>query len=54
MTEPTLHPVAEGDLVELLPLMRRYCDFYGKAPADEALLAMARALIADPDGEIAE
>jgi GNAT superfamily N-acetyltransferase len=39
------------DLPELLPLMRGYCDFYEVAPADEALLAMARTLIADPERE---
>ena len=39
--------VVEGDLGDLLPLMRSYCDFYEVAPADDALLAMSRALIAD-------
>jgi GNAT superfamily N-acetyltransferase len=43
--------VAEPDLAELLPLLRAYCDFYGVAPDDEALLAISRALIADPDRE---
>jgi GNAT superfamily N-acetyltransferase len=43
--------VAERDLDELLPLMRAYCDFYEVAPSDEALLAMSRALIADPQRE---
>jgi GNAT superfamily N-acetyltransferase len=43
--------VAEADLVELLPLMRSYCDFYEVAPRDEDLLAMSRALIADPERE---
>ena len=46
-----LHLVEESDLPELLPLMRGYCDFYEVAPADDALLAMARTLIADPAGE---
>jgi GNAT superfamily N-acetyltransferase len=41
--------VSEQDLPDLLPLMRAYCDFYDVAPSDEALLTMARALIADPD-----
>ena len=41
--------VAEDDLPDLLPLMRGYCDFYEVAPADEALLAMSRALIEDPE-----
>ena len=43
--------VGEADLTELLPLMRGYCDFYEVAPGDEALLAMSRALIADPARE---
>lgn len=40
--------VVEDDMPELLPLMRGYCDFYSVAPADSALLAMSRALVADP------
>jgi GNAT superfamily N-acetyltransferase len=40
--------VGEGDLSELLPLVRGYCDFYEVSPTDEALLALSRALIADP------
>ena len=43
--------VTEADLPELLPLMRGYCDFYEVDPSDEDLLAMSRALIADPDRE---
>jgi GNAT superfamily N-acetyltransferase len=43
--------VTEDDLPDLLPLMRGYCDFYEVAPPDEALLAMSRALIADPERE---
>jgi GNAT superfamily N-acetyltransferase len=39
------------DLPELLELMRGYCDFYEVAPSDEALLAMSRALLADPERE---
>jgi GNAT superfamily N-acetyltransferase len=42
-------PVTEADLPELLPLMRGYCDFYEVDPSDDALLAMSRELIADPD-----
>jgi ribosomal protein S18 acetylase RimI-like enzyme len=41
--------VAEPDLPELLPLMRGYCDFYEVSPSDDALLSLARALIADPE-----
>lgn len=43
--------VAEADLPDLLPLMRAYCDFYEVAPSDEALLGLARSLLADPDCE---
>jgi len=42
---------AEQDLGDLLPLLRGYCDFYEVAPADERLLAVSRALIADPERE---
>jgi GNAT superfamily N-acetyltransferase len=43
--------VADSDLPELLPLMRGYCDFYEVDPSDDALLAMSRELIADPEKE---
>jgi len=43
--------VGEADLSELLPLMRGYCDFYEAAPSDDELLALSRALIADPERE---
>jgi GNAT superfamily N-acetyltransferase len=43
--------VGEGELDELRPLLRAYCDFYAAAPADEALDELSRALIGDPDGE---
>jgi GNAT superfamily N-acetyltransferase len=43
--------VGEEDLDELLPLMRGYCDFYEVSPSDDALFALARALIADPERE---
>ena len=43
--------VEAADFPELLPLMRGYCDFYGVAPSDDALLAMSRALLDDPDRE---
>jgi GNAT superfamily N-acetyltransferase len=46
-----VEPVAEPDLHDLLPLMRAYCDFYGSAPGDDALLAMSRTLLADPERE---
>jgi GNAT superfamily N-acetyltransferase len=40
--------VTEADLAELLPLMRAYCDFYATAPSDQELLALSRALLAEP------
>ena len=43
--------VGEGDLADLLPLMRGYADFYEVEPSDDALLALSRALIADPERE---
>jgi len=47
----TIAVVGENDLVDLLPLMRGYCDFYETKPSDEALLAISAALIADPARE---
>jgi len=46
-----IEAVAERDLGELLGLMRGYCDFYEVSPPDEQLLAMSRALLADPERE---
>jgi GNAT superfamily N-acetyltransferase len=51
LTDVTIAPVGDDDLAELLPLLRAYCDFYRVAPRDEDLLALCRALIADPDRE---
>jgi GNAT superfamily N-acetyltransferase len=48
---PAIAVAGEDDLPELLALMRAYCDFYEVAPSDEALLALSRALIADPERE---
>ena len=48
---PEIALVGEADLDALLPLMRAYCDFYAVAPPDERLLALSRALIADPERE---
>jgi GNAT superfamily N-acetyltransferase len=46
-----INTVTEADLPELLALMRGYCDFYEVDPSDEALLAMSRTLLADPELE---
>ena len=43
--------VTPTDLADLLPLVRSYCDFYDVTPADAALLALSRELIADPERE---
>jgi GNAT superfamily N-acetyltransferase len=43
--------VSADELAELLPLLRAYCDFYDVSPSDEALLALSRSLIADPERE---
>jgi GNAT superfamily N-acetyltransferase len=51
VNDSTITVVTEGDLPELLPLMRGYCDFYGVSPTDDALLGLARSLIADPERE---
>jgi GNAT superfamily N-acetyltransferase len=51
VSEQTIAVVGESDLDALLPLVRGYCDFYGVSPSDEALLALSRALIADPERE---
>jgi len=41
----------EHDLPELLGLVRAYLDFYEVDPSDEAMLALSRSLIADPQLE---
>ena len=47
----TIERVTKTDLTELLPLMRAYCDFYEVAPSDDELMALSRALLADPERE---
>jgi ribosomal protein S18 acetylase RimI-like enzyme len=51
MSDLRIDTIGEDDLAELLPLMRGYSDFYEVDPPDDALLALARALIADPERE---
>jgi hypothetical protein len=51
VTEVTITRVGINDLTDLLPLLRAYCDFYCVAPGDADLVALCRALIADPDRE---
>jgi GNAT superfamily N-acetyltransferase len=43
--------VREEDLEDLLPLLRAFCDFYAANPSDADLLALSRALVADPEHE---
>jgi len=47
----SIEVVREEDLDDLLPLMRAYCDFYETAPDDVELLALSRAMFADPEHE---
>jgi GNAT superfamily N-acetyltransferase len=47
----TVAVVAEDDLPELLGLVRAYLDFYEVTPSDDEMLALSRALIADPEHE---
>ena len=42
---------AERDILALMPLMRGYCEFYEANPPDSGLDRMARALIAEDDGQ---
>src|SRR4029450_7783430 len=44
-----IRSATEGDLDELLPLMRGYCEFYGTDPSDEALLELSRWLLEHPE-----
>lgn len=47
----SVETAGEADLDDLLPLMRAYCEFYAVSPSDEELLALSRALLADPEHE---
>jgi GNAT superfamily N-acetyltransferase len=51
VSDHSIRRVGTADLDDVLVLMRAYCDFYKVAPADEDLLALARALIDDPERE---
>jgi ribosomal protein S18 acetylase RimI-like enzyme len=51
MTDYSIARVSAKDLNDLLPLMRAYCDFYHASPSDADLLALATALVEDPDHE---
>lgn len=43
--------VGPGDLADLLPLVRAYCDFYEVAPSNRDLRVLSEALIDDPERE---
>ena len=47
----TIELVTEADLADLLPLLRGYLDFYAADPLDDDVLALSRALLADPERE---
>ena len=48
----SLHRVGRDNLLDLLPMLRGYCDFYRVEPSDDQLLAMCRALTDNPaEGE---
>lgn len=44
----TIGTVGPGDLPELMPMLRAYCDFYRVDPSDERLRALVNALIDNP------
>jgi GNAT superfamily N-acetyltransferase len=51
VAEASITRAGPEDLDELLVLMRGYCEFYEVSPADTDLMALARALIDDPEHE---
>jgi GNAT superfamily N-acetyltransferase len=48
----SFEPVKDGDLPELLPLLRGYCEFYETDPSDESLLELSRWLLEHPEDGI--
>jgi GNAT superfamily N-acetyltransferase len=49
MTEFEIARVAAGDIDEVLPLLRGYCEFYEVAPSDGALRTLCDALLEAPE-----
>ena len=43
-----IRPAEVGEIAELMPLMRGYCDFYESNPSDQGLKDFAEAVITDP------
>jgi GNAT superfamily N-acetyltransferase len=50
MTEVDIARVTAGDVDELMPLLRGYCEFYKSAPSEQSLHTLCEALLANPDG----
>jgi GNAT superfamily N-acetyltransferase len=48
LTIDTVGTKGQGDVSDLLPMLRAYCDFYRVDPSDERLRALATALIDNP------
>jgi GNAT superfamily N-acetyltransferase len=48
LTIDTVGSGGPGDVSDLLPMLRAYCDFYRVDPSDERLRALVTALIDDP------
>jgi GNAT superfamily N-acetyltransferase len=48
LTIDTVGAGGPGDVSDLLPMLRAYCDFYRVDPSDERLRALATALIDNP------
>ena len=49
LTIETVGDGGPGDVSDLLPMLRAYCDFYRVHPADEALMELASTLIDHPE-----
>jgi GNAT superfamily N-acetyltransferase len=43
-----IRPAREGEIEDLLPLMRAYCEFYETPPQEDGLRTLMRTLINDP------
>lgn len=43
-----IRPAEVGEIAELMPLLRGYCDFYESNPTDEGLRTFADTLITEP------
>ncbi len=49
MTEFEIARVTPGDIDEVMPLLRGYCEFYEAAPSEASLRGLCEALVAAPD-----